>query len=88
MTMLTFAPQMPNINIGKKHILRVRAKCVLLWGIFRTMSTYKMERFGKIIEGFEPSTIFAERSILDIWQGSEYASAAGSYFSLAKKLIQ
>ena len=52
------------------------------------MSTYKMERFGKIIEGFEPSTIFAERSILDIWQGSEYASAAGSYFSLAKKLIQ
>ena len=31
------------------------------------IQTYKMERFRKIIEGFEPSTIFAKRSILDVW---------------------
>ena len=47
-----------------------------------------MERFEKIVEVFEPLTIFAKRSILDIWQRSEYASAADTYFNLGKKLIQ
>ena len=47
-----------------------------------------MDRFEKIVEVFEPSTIFAKRSILDIWQGSEYTSAADTYFNLGKKLIQ
>ena len=47
-----------------------------------------MERFEKIVEVSEPLTIFAKRSILDIWQGSEYASAADTYFNLGKKLIQ
>ena len=47
-----------------------------------------MERFEKIIEGFEPLTILAKRSILNVWQRSEYASAADSYFVLGKKLIQ
>ena len=32
--------------------------------------TSRMEHFGKIVEGFELSTIFAKRSILDVWQGS------------------
>ena len=27
------------------------------------------------VEGFEPLTIFTKRSMLDIWQGFEYASA-------------
>ena len=36
----------------------------------------KMELFEKIIEGFEPLTIFEKRSILNFWQGSEYASAS------------
>ena len=31
-----------------------------------------MERFAKIVNGLKPSTIFAKRSILDVWQGSEY----------------
>ena len=50
--------------------------------------TSKMECFEKIIEGFEPLTIFAKRSNLNVWQGSEYASAADTYFALGKKLIQ
>ena len=34
-----------------------------------------MERFAKIINGFQPVIIFAKRSILVIWQGSEYSSS-------------
>ena len=43
-----------------------------------------MEIFAKIVDGlqpltfsakgFQPLNIFAKRSILDVWQGSEYAS--------------
>ena len=33
-----------------------------------------MEPFAKIVNGFQLLTIFAKRSILGIWQGSEYAS--------------
>ena len=47
-----------------------------------------MERFEKIIEGFEPLIIFAKRSILNFWQGSEYSSAADAYFVVGKKLMQ
>ena len=47
--------------------------------------TSKVEHFEKIVEGFEP---FSKRSILDIWQGSGYASAADVYSSLRKRLIQ
>ena len=36
--------------------------------------TSKIESFAKIVNGFMPLTIFAKRSILDVWQGSEYAS--------------
>ena len=50
--------------------------------------TFKMERFEKIVEGFELLTVFAKRSILDVWQGSECASANDTHFSLGKKLIQ
>ena len=35
--------------------------------------TSKMERFAKIVNGWIPFTIFAKCSILDVWQGSEYA---------------
>ena len=38
------------------------------------------------VEGFEPLTIFTKRSMLDIWQGFEYASA-NAYFSIGKKLL-
>ena len=33
-----------------------------------------MGRFAEIVSNYKPSTIFAKCSILDVWQGSEYAS--------------
>ena len=48
----------------------------------------KMECFEKVVDGFELLTIFAKRSILDAWEGSEYGSAVGTYSSLGKKLMQ
>ena len=36
--------------------------------------TTKMKRFTKIVINYESLTIFAKCSILDVWQGSEYAS--------------
>ena len=47
-----------------------------------------MEHFEKIIEGFEPLTVFAKRSTLNVWQSSEYASTADAYFALGKKLTK
>ena len=38
----------------------------------------KMEFFAKIINGFYPLIILAECSVLDVWQGPEYASASTS----------
>ena len=35
----------------------------------------KMERFAKIVDDFKLLTIFAKRSILGAWPGSEYATA-------------
>ena len=34
-----------------------------------------MELFTKIVNGLKPLTNFAKNSILDVWQGSEYAFA-------------
>ena len=36
--------------------------------------TSKIERFMRTVDGFYPLTTFEKCSILDIWQGSEYAS--------------
>ena len=47
-----------------------------------------MERFEKVVDGFELSSIFAKRSILDVWLGSEYGSTPETYSSLRKKLMQ
>ena len=47
-----------------------------------------MECFEKVVDGFELLTIFAKLFILDVWQGSEYGSAADTYSSLEKKLMQ
>ena len=37
-----------------------------------------MELFAKIIKNEKPFTIFAKTSILDVWQGPEYASELAS----------
>ena len=36
--------------------------------------TSKMERFAKIVNSFQPLTIFAKRYMSDVGQGPEYAS--------------
>ena len=37
-----------------------------------------MEFFAEIVKNEKPFTIFAKSSILDVWQGSEYASELAS----------
>ena len=37
-----------------------------------------MEFFMKIVKNGKPFTIFVKTSILDVWQGSEYASELAS----------
>ena len=88
MAMLIFAVHVSNINIGKHCILLVRAKCILLRAYSEHFHTSKMEHFEKIVEGFELFTIFAKSSIFNVWQSSEYVSAADAYFNLVKKVIQ
>ena len=40
--------------------------------------TAEMELFAKIVKNEKPFTISAKTSILDVWQGSEYASELAS----------
>ena len=42
--------------------------------IQNSVKHHKVEFLAKTIIGFSPSTIFAKTSILDVWQGSKYAS--------------
>ena len=37
-----------------------------------------MEGFAEIVNGFQPLTAIAKRSILDVWQGYECKSDTGS----------
>ena len=46
---------------------------------FQNPVKYLRLRFVKIVSGFQPVTIFAKRSILDVLQGSEYASAVKTF---------
>ena len=41
-----------------------------------------MERFAKVVNKFYLLTIFAKCSILDVWQGSGYASTVGADYKL------
>ena len=47
----------------------------------------KMERFVKIFDRWKPLIIFGKCSILDVWLGSEYASAYNELPSTPKSLI-
>ena len=42
--------------------------------IWNTVKHLRWSIFRKKVEGFESLTTFAKRSILDVWQGSEYDS--------------
>ena len=67
-------------NVKKKH--QEPQSCqprVLIWSHWletypEPFETSKMECFAKIVNEFYTLTVFTKRSILDIWQGSEYAS--------------
>ena len=49
--------------------------------------TSKMEHFPKIVNSWKPLIIMAKSSILDVWQGSEYASGEISdYIRIARYL--
>ena len=39
----------------------------------------KVERFAKIVNGFQSLSISAKHSMLDIWQGFKYASVYKSF---------
>ena len=45
----------------------------------------KIGCFAKIVNGLQPLPIFAKRSILDDWQGSEYHS---EFFNLFELILQ
>ena len=47
--------------------------------IFRTCQISKMECFEKLVNSFKPLTIFAKRCILDVSQGSAYASGVHTF---------
>ena len=43
-----------------------------------SFQTSEIELFAKIVRNEKPFTIFVKTSILDVWQGSEYASELAS----------
>ena len=48
------------------------------WRNSESCKLYKMELFVKTVEKENSSTIFAKTFILDVWQGSWYASELAS----------
>ena len=53
--------------------------------VFRTLSSSKMECLSTKVNRFEPLTIFAKHSILDVWQGSQYAPGLLKLFCRVSK---
>ena len=49
-----------------------------LQGNSESCQASKLEHFTKIVKNEKPFTIFVKTSILDVWQGSEYASELAS----------
>ena len=58
----TILPELQK-NIGKQYS-----------GVSRTPSNISDELLAKVVNGFQPLTVFARNSVLDVWEGSEYAS--------------
>ena len=55
-----------------QHHVRSQEILILLSGKFRTLSINLDGVFVKIVNSFQPLTIFTKSFILDIWQSSEY----------------
>ena len=49
--------------------------------------TFKMDQFPKLVNSWKPLAILTKSSILDIWQGSEYASVYYSIWIQLKNFI-
>ena len=49
------------------------AKSTTIRNIFKAL--FKMQRFAKVFNGFQPFTIFEKGSMLNVWQDSEFFSA-------------
>ena len=55
------------------------SEIIYLWETYsKPCETDEMELFTKTIKSFQLLTIFAESTILDIWQDSEYASVSST----------
>ena len=63
-------------NIGHKLEAYMRGKPETY---SQPSQTSKMEVFIKIVNGFQPFTVFIKSSILDIWLGYEYAFGDQAY---------
>ena len=77
---LTFAPQITKYQYLKTNLFSGSEQIAYC---SETSSDHcqisKMEGFEKVVDGFELFSIFAKRSILDVWQGSEYGSTPDTY---------
>ena len=48
--------------------MNIRGNLLIFFrGVFRTLQTSKMERFTKVVKDFQPLTIFAKRSIIEMF---------------------
>ena len=77
-----------SVSIKIKSIYWCRKHAVSTPGcrdVFRTSRTSKMELFVEIVNDFQPLTIFAKSSILNVRLGSEYTSEIFN-FSWTKEL--
>ena len=59
----------------------------MTWAYSPPSQIFKMGRFAKIINGKKSLTNFAKRSILDVWQGSEYVFGWSSRLDWSSKCV-
>ena len=63
------------LTLQNIKITLLAAAFLVLYAAFLVLyQTSKMGRFAELINSFYPLTNFAKCSILDVWQGFEYAS--------------
>ena len=77
-----FTEKYPKQNMEKQNLEAYLEPC----------QTSKMELFAKIVNDWKPLSIFAKRSILEFWPGSEYSSGISSgrhvpYFGHERKHV-
>ena len=71
--LVPLAAQVENTWIFLKCLHEKTQPISKAYSVHRQIS--QMEFYARIVNGFQPLTIFAKSSIEDVWLGSEYASA-------------